>query len=188
MNGHNVSEKQGIVLPDMFVLSDNPFSISKFLDGRTNGNRFNFKRLGLTHTDLSNNPGNLLNDICIDLGGIEICEGLDAFSKLVKEARCNGLSDSPRNMMLLKGKSRQSYIIGDKEATKILKLIQDTKCDKQEDLLEELFIRYKGNKKITQVLEEIKARQLYLKKPKEVTEEVVAENNLSDLVAINLFG
>ena len=187
MNGHKISESQGLVLPDMFVLSDNPFSISKFLDGTIHGNMFNFKRLGLEHSDLSTNPGNLINGVCIDIGGIETKESLSTVSKLVKEARSKGLSDSPRNFLILKRKSRQSNIIGDKEATRILKLIQDSPIDKQEDMLEEMFVRYKDNKKITQVLEEIKSKQLFCKKPKEETCERVDDNYINNLFAMDLW-
>lgn len=188
MSGHKISESQGMVLPDMFVLSDNPFSISKFLDGNIHGNKFNFKRLGLEHSDLSTNPGNLINGVCIDIGGIETCESSSVISKLVREARSKGLSDSPRNYITLKRKSRQSNIIGDKETTRILKSIQDTPLDKQEDLFEKMLLRYKGNKKITQALEEIKSKQLYQIKPKEVDEEIVDASCLDNLVAMNLFG
>ncbi len=187
MSGHKISESQGLILPDMFVLSDNPFSISKFLDVNIHGNKFNFERLGLEHSDLSTNPGNLINGVCIDIGGIEVKESLGTISKLVREARSKGLSDSPRNFLALKRKSRQSNIIGDKEITRILKSIQDTPLDKQEDLLEKMLLRYKSNKKITQALEEIKSKRLYWIKPKEVAEEVDI-SQIDNLDIINLLG
>ena len=187
MSGHKISEGQGLVLPDMFVLSDNPFSISKFLDGNIHGNKFNFQRLGLEHSDLSTNPGNLINGVCIDIGGIETCERLSTISKLVREAHNKGLSDSPRTFLALKRKSRQSNIIGDKETTRILKSIQDTPLDKQEDLFEKMLLRYKSNKKITQALEEIKSRRLYWIKPKDIAEEVDV-SQIDNLDIINLLG
>lgn len=187
MSGHKISESQGLVLPDMFVLSDNPFSISKFLDGNIHGNKFNFRRLGLEHSDLSENPGNLINGVCIDIGGIETKESLSEVCKFVREARSKGLSDSPRNFIAIKRKSRQSNIIGDKEATRILKLIQDAPLDKQENMLEEILIHYKGNKKITQALEEIKSKYLYWKKPTEVAEEVDV-GQIDNIDIINLLG
>jgi len=188
INGHKISESQGLVLPDMFVLSDNPFSISKFLDGSIHGNKFNFERLGLNHSDLSTNPGNLINGVCIDVGGIETYESFDTVYKLVKECRNKGLSDSPRNFMAVKRKSRQSNIIGNKETTRILKSIHNVPLDKQEDMLEEMFIRYKDNKKITQVLEEIKSKKLYWKKTNKVEEDEVEASYINNLIAINLLG
>lgn len=185
MSGHKISESQGLVLPDMFVLSDNPFSISKFLDRNVNGGKFNFNRLGLEHSDLSENPGNLINGICIDIGGIETKASYSTVFNLVRDTRSKGLSDSPQNFLALKRKSWQSNIIGDKEASKILKLIQDTPLDKQEDMFEKMLIRYKGNKKITQVLEEIKSKRLYWIKPNEVAEEVDI-SSIDNLDIINL--
>lgn len=187
MSGHKISENQGLVLPDMFVLSDKPFSISKFLDGNIRGNKFNFERLGLNHSDLCENPGNLINGVCIDIGGIETKLSISEISKLAKEAQRKGLSDNPRNKIAVIEKCRRSNIIGNKEATKFLKLIQDTRLDKQEDLFEELFTRYKGNKKIMQVLEEIKSKRLYWEKPKE--EAIIVDDSCVDnLVLENLFG
>lgn len=187
MSGHKISENQGLVLPDMFVLSDKPFSISKFLDGNIRGNKFNFERLGLNHSDLCENPGNLINGVCIDIGGIETKVSISEVSKLVKEAQRKGLSDNPRNALAVMEKCRRSNIIGNKEATKILKLIQDTRLDKQEDLFEKLLTHYKGNKKMVQVLEEIKSKNLYWKKPK-VEVEIVDESNIDNSILINLIG
>lgn len=187
MSGHKISENQGLVLPDMFVLSDKPFCISKFLDGNIRGNKFNFERLGLNHSDLYENPGNLINGVCIDIGGIETKQSLSELSKLVQEALSKGLSDSPQNIIAIIKKCRQSNIIGNKEATKILKLIQDTRLDKQEDLFEKLLTHYKGNKKMIQVLEEIKSKNLYWKKPK-VEAEIVDESNIDNSILINLIG
>lgn len=87
----------------------------------------------------------------------------------------------------LKRKSRQSNIIGDKETTRILKSIQDTPLDKQEDLFERMLLRYKSNKKITQALEEIKSKRLYWIKPNDIAEEVDV-SQIDNLDIINLLG
>ena len=43
------------------------------------------------------------------------------------------------------------------------------------------------NKKITQVLEEIKSKQLFCKKPKEETCETVDDNYINNLFAMDLW-
>ena len=70
--GHKISYNDGIEIPDMFNLGESPYCISSYIDKVTHkaSKKFNFERLGLSHEDFDINPGNGINGICIDMGGI----------------------------------------------------------------------------------------------------------------------
>lgn len=133
MSGHKLSYKDGIVLPDMYVLSDKPFAISTYVNSSMRANRlFDFKRLGLYHSDANNNK-NFINGICVDIGGI---------MPIVDKMKIQSLADSRQNNTALPlakiyqyiEQARQSIIIGDKAATKFLKHFKDNympKMDKE---------------------------------------------------------
>ncbi len=124
MTGHKVTEKNGLVIPYMFNLGKNPFCVSKFIDSNIHqaNQIYKFERLGLQHTDLWVNPANTINNICVDMGGIRGCfdnQKLNYYAKLEKETGIIdffGLIDSSK-----------STIVGDKEATRILKEVQNLK-------------------------------------------------------------
>lgn len=116
MNGHKVTEKDGLLLPDMYVLSHPSFHIAKYIDSPIKAKRpFNFQRLGLEHEDLDINPDNSINNVCIDVGGISrasknICQKSDMF---LTESELSAITEQEQH----------SVIVGDKENTKILKKI-----------------------------------------------------------------
>ncbi len=70
-SGHKISPEDGIVIPDMFGLGKTKFALSEFIGkNRKATKEFSFKRLGVEHNDFKCNPGNGINGICIDLGGV----------------------------------------------------------------------------------------------------------------------
>ncbi len=119
-SGHKLTYKNGIILPDMFVLSDKPFSISEFVDESMKADKiFDFSRLGLLHTDLSANKNNLINGICVDLGGIMPIINYELLKKLVNP------NISQENKYKCIEKARSSVITGDKDAISFLKKYKD---------------------------------------------------------------
>lgn len=121
MSGHKLTYRDGILLPDMYVLSDKSFALSEFVTPEMKAERiFDFGRLGLFHSDLANNSNNLINGICIDIGGI--MPAVD-FSKLqeISKAKKADATLSLRNVFECIEKARKSIIIGDKPATRFLK-------------------------------------------------------------------
>ncbi len=83
-SGHKLTPKDGIVIPDMIKLGNNPYQISEFVgDGMSAERQFDFGRLGLMHTDVQANPANLINGICVDLGGITAEISTDKLQKMV---------------------------------------------------------------------------------------------------------
>ena len=70
--GHKISYNDGIEIPDMFNLGESPYCISSYIDKVSHkaSKKFNFERLGLSHQDFDTNPTNVINGICIDIGGI----------------------------------------------------------------------------------------------------------------------
>lgn len=117
--GHKIGSKEGLSIPDMFYLGEHPFSLAKFVDGsQTAERKFNFKRLGLTHTDLELNPANAVNGVCIDLGGIRGALNKNSFSIF-----------GPSTIV----DATKSDIVGNKQATRILKHIQGMKSFEQAD-------------------------------------------------------
>ena len=70
-SGHKLSGKDGIEIPSLFHLGENPYAISNFIGKNTHATReFSFSRIGLEHGDFITNPSNGINGICIDIGGI----------------------------------------------------------------------------------------------------------------------
>lgn len=113
--GHKLDATQGLVLPDMFYLGDIQFSLSKFLDASSKAIReFDFKRLGLRHSDES--VANRINGVCFDIGGIV------PYLRLSKMRSFDTMFNS--------------NIAGNKTAIKILKRIYNTKPEQREQILE----------------------------------------------------
>lgn len=113
--GHKLDEAQGLVLPNMFYLGDTQFSLSKFLNTSAKAIReFDFKRLGLRHTDES--IANRINGVCFDIGGIVPYLSISKLRSF----------DTMFN----------SNIAGNKTAIKILKRIYNTKPEQREQMLE----------------------------------------------------
>lgn len=112
-SGHKLAPKDGIVIPDMIKLGNNPYQISEFVGEGTSAVRpFEFDRLGLMHTDIQNNPANLINGICVDLGGV-----IGEFSPEVIEKIGEGTSEASLDGIF----KFASKTIGDKFLTGKLK-------------------------------------------------------------------
>ena len=70
-SGHKVKPEEGIAIPSYFGLGETKFSLGEFIGkGRKAERKFDFDRLFLQHEDFEFNPGNGVNGICIDMGGI----------------------------------------------------------------------------------------------------------------------
>lgn len=187
MSGHKIKESEGLVLPDLFVLSDRPFSVSRFVEGNVSAKRFNFKRLGLEHSDLVNNPGNLINNTCIDLGGINILPSCKDVVKLAKELKDNKALSEIDKMLIINQMTRKSKIIGNRRNTQILKQIQDAPTEKQEMLYDALRIKYKDEKTVSAALEEVKNKKLYHITPKNIIEEECLNTDFEKMVSFDIF-
>ncbi len=119
MSGHRLSYKDGIVLPDMYVLSDTPFAISEFICSSMKANKqFDFTRLGLYHSDL--NKQNLINGICFDIGGIMPVVDRTKIKALAENKISKGKLSIQETFAYIE-QARHSIIIGCKEAAKFLK-------------------------------------------------------------------
>ena len=69
VSGHKIQMREGIVIPDMFILSEKPFSIAKYVPNGAKAKRhFPLKRFDLIHTD--RNFDNVKGEIVLDIGGI----------------------------------------------------------------------------------------------------------------------
>ena len=70
-SGHKVKPEEGIAIPSYFGLGETKFSLGEFIGrGRKAERKFDFDRLFVQHQDFELNPGNGVNGICIDMGGI----------------------------------------------------------------------------------------------------------------------
>lgn len=154
MSGHRVSESEGLVLPDMFVLSDNPYAVSKYIGSSHEAKRdFNFCRLGLEHNDLLFNPDNKINGICIDIGGIKPKKPAEEIYSI---------SDSQFVEPI------KSNITGNKDAVRLLKKIHNIVCENQEEFFFNLKKQFESDpdkkKKFQNILKEIEENELFSKK------------------------
>lgn len=123
-SGHKIGPKQGLVLPDMFRFGKNPYQISEFVgDGMQASERFSFKRLGLFHTDLDLNPGNSINGVCVDIGGVV------PYPVMSAPVEGSGLN--------LFGNCTSS-IVGDKFSTRLLKRFMSCKDSDKMAFLDDL--------------------------------------------------
>lgn len=70
-SGHKVKPEEGIAIPSYFGLGETKFAFGEFISkGRKAKKAFDFNRLFVNHVDFAVNPGNGINGICIDMGGI----------------------------------------------------------------------------------------------------------------------
>ena len=77
-SGHKVKPEEGIAIPSYFGLGETKFSLGEFIGKEKKAERkFPFDRLLVQHEDFVSNPGNGVNGICIDMGGIVPLSGLN---------------------------------------------------------------------------------------------------------------
>lgn len=160
MSGHKLKSSDGLLLPTMYSLGAKPFSISTYIgENQKAVRRFEFDRLGLEHSDLLENPNNLINGICVDIGGI--C-GKPDMKKLYTSVK------SDESAYKVMRSASESNIIGNKEATRILKRVQSLKStaaiDNYIKSLENYAKTCKNElqkKTIMQAINEIRTKRLY---------------------------
>lgn len=134
MYGKKLKPEDGIVIPDLFYLGDTKFALAQYVDSSIKTDKvFDFSRLGLYHSDLNEKPSNTINGVCIDMGGI-MPECLRKTSNSVTNFFGDFLKliFSPQSMT-------QSYIVGDKFATRLLKKYQSCKTPKEKFEMLEVF-------------------------------------------------
>ena len=69
--GKKVLPEDGLVIPDMYNLGETPYALMPFIPEGFKANKlFDFKKLGLMHTDFRHNTANQKGSCCLDIGGI----------------------------------------------------------------------------------------------------------------------
>lgn len=188
-SGHKVKPSDGLVIPDMFKLGKNSYQISEFVGKTTKATKkYNFERIGLEHSDLSLNPGNRINGICIDIGGI-VPSTSSSKVELAAQLQKSGEKVDPSKQFF---EVYSSSIIGDKFMTKLLKRFMNCKTvDERLTYLKNLEESAKNTKncierrKILSTVEEIKDKYANSLKPFEVIDDgiTVSKESLNSDIA-----
>jgi hypothetical protein len=159
MSGHRLKEKEGLLLPDMVNLNEHAYSVMPYVEKQEETifrQPFNFKRIGLEHTDANSN--NMVSGVLIDIGGLYRVIDKNILGKLMQ-------SEGYKYTTALK-EAAQSSIVGNKTGTKILKQIYNAKPSERRELMET--IRTEANKSknelykrdVLAALEEIERKKL----------------------------